>query len=234
MTQKITKLAPLIAIIGCDGSGKSTVSEQVLIWAREYGDAESVHLGKQQGNVGRAIANFPVIGNYLGKFIDKKVSKVNSNKDKNKAPGAIAALVMYAFTIRRKRRFNKMLKLRGNGKIIITDRFPQIDIPKTYDGPSLSIDEEGSAFVKWLAHRELKLFRWMTSYQPDVVIRLNVDLETAFARKPDHKKELLRRKIETTPKLTFNGAKIVEIDASQPLEQVLSKVKVAVISILQK
>ncbi|EPV9211303.1 thymidylate kinase, partial [Escherichia coli] len=39
--------------------------------------------------------------------------------------------------------------------------------------------------------------------------------------KPDHKRESLARKIAITPQLTFGGAQLVDIDANQPLEQVL-------------
>ncbi len=72
----------------------------------------------------------------------------------------------------------------------------------------------------WQA-RERKAFHWMASHKPDLVIKLNVDLEVACARKPDHKRESLARKIAITPQLTFGGAQLVDIDANQPLEQVL-------------
>jgi hypothetical protein len=55
-----------------------------------------------------------------------------------------------------------------------------------------------------------------------------VDLDTACARKPDHRRELLRDKIAITPQLTFNGAPIVEIDSSQALPQVIEQTKAAV------
>ncbi|HAI2248345.1 TPA: hypothetical protein HI076_001473 [Escherichia coli] len=46
---------PLIAVIGSDGSGKSTVCEHLITVVEKYGAAERVHLGKQAGNVGRAV-----------------------------------------------------------------------------------------------------------------------------------------------------------------------------------
>lgn len=62
---------------------------------------------------------------------------------------------------------------------------------------------------------ERKAFHWMASHKPDLVIKLNVDLEVACARKPDHKRESLARKIAITPQLTFGGAQLVDIDANQ-------------------
>jgi len=228
MTTSKPAMAPLIAIIGCDGSGKSTVSEQTLAWVNHYGPAATAHLGKQAGNVGRKLANLPLIGKYIGHLINRKTVAVHKSHDKNKTPGMLPALIMYAFTIRRLMRFRRMLALRKQGFIIITDRFPQLDYPNAYDGPSLSVNAQGNFVVRWLAKREQAAFEWMTQYKPDLVIRLHVDIDTACARKPDHVREALQKKVEITPLLTFNGAAIVEVNSVQPLAQVLTETQVAV------
>jgi hypothetical protein len=141
---------------------------------------------------------------------------------------------MYAFTLKRVRRFRRMLALRQQGLIIIADRYPQLDFPSAFDGPDMSVTAQGNNFVHSLAQREQAYFEWMTSYRPDLVIRLNVDLDTAHVRKPDHRREALARKIEFTPKLTFGGATIAEIDASQPLAAVLAAAKAAVARTLEE
>jgi len=219
---------PLIAIIGCDGSGKSTVSEQLLVWASGYGPAAAAHLGKQAGNVGRWLSGLPLIGNWFERLIKRKVASVNDSHKEKKTPGMFPAVVMQAFTLRRVRRFRRMLALRDQGMIIIADRFPQLEFPRAFDGPGMAVEAHGNPFVRWLAHREQSAFEWMTSYRPDLVIRLNVDLDTACARKPDHRREALEKKIEYVPRLTFNGAPIAEIDASRSLDQVLVAARAAV------
>jgi len=228
MPIKNAALAPLIAIIGSDGSGKSTVNEQILAWARSYGPTASAHLGKQSGNIGRALARLPVVGASIGRVIRHKSDSVNSDLGRNKAPGIFPALVISLFTLRRMFRFWRMLVARRRGFIIVTDRYPQMEFPSAYDGPSLSVATQGNGFVRWLARRELAAFEWMTSYCPDLVIRLNVDLDTACARKPDHRREALRDKVAITPLLKFNGAHIVEIDSTRPLVEVLATAKAAV------
>lgn len=220
-------LAPLIAIIGCDGSGKSTVSADILAWARRHGPAEAAHLGKQSGNIGRVIARLPLLGARLDQIIARKTDKVRTQRGK-KSPGLITALVITVFSLRRLRRFRRMLALRRQGKIIVTDRYPQLELPGAYDGPGLSTTASGSALVRWLARRERVAYEWMTGYRPDLVIRLNVDLDTACARKPDHRRELLRDKVAVTPLLKFNDAPIVEIDANRPLPEVLGQARAIV------
>ncbi len=223
MVEQHRRPGPLIAIVGCDGSGKSTVAAQMLATAAEFAPAVSVHLGKQAGNVGRNLSQLPLIGKFIERLIERKIATVHQSGKKNKTPGIISSLVMYAFVIRRKARFQRMLKLRQQGLIIIADRFPQLDIPSAYDGPDLSVHAEGNFIVRWLARREHAVFQWMTAYTPDLVIRLNVDIATACARKPDHPRELLQTKIAVTSLFRFNGAAIVEIDSLQPLEQVLAQ-----------
>jgi thymidylate kinase len=232
MTVESTTLPPLIAIIGCDGSGKTTVSEALLAWVDGYGPAAAAHLGKQQGNTGRWFASLPLVGGWFGRLIGRKVATVHSSRSSNKAPDFLPALVMHAFTLRRVRRFRRMMKLRQQGLIIVADRYPQLDIPGAFDGPDMSVDAQGSRFVNWLAQREQTAFEWMTRYRPDLVIRLNVDLDTAYARKPDHRREALARKIEIVHQFTFNGAPIVEVDAQQPLEKVVADATSAVSQLL--
>ena len=221
-------LAPLIAVIGCDGSGKSTVSESILDWVRGYGPAAAAHLGKQSGNLGRALARLPMIGPLIGRVINRKVTSVRDYRATNKAPGVFVALVIYALSLRRVLRFRRMLALRRQGLIIVTDRYPQLELPGAYDGPGLSVTAQGNPIVRWLARREQVAYAWMTGYRPDLVLRLNVDLDTACARKPDHRRELLRDKVAATPLLKFNGAPIVEIDSTQALADVLAAARLAV------
>ena len=225
-------LAPLIAVIGTDGSGKSTVSEHLLTWVRGYGPASAVHLGKQSGNLARSLARMPLIGGLMDRLIRRKVAGVNQRIKEDLQPSLLPALVISAFTLRRRRRFRRMLALRQQGLIVVTDRFPQIEVPGAYDGPGFPAVTGGSSLVLSLARREFALFQWMASHRPDVVLRLNVDLDVACARKPDHRREALARKIAVTPQLTFSGAHVVDIDANQPLERVIADAKAAVAQVM--
>lgn len=221
--------SPMIAIIGSDGSGKSTVSQALLAWMREDQPTELHHLGKQTGNVGRAIARWPVIGLRLDRKINKKANDARGKK----GPGPFTALVIYAFSMRRVLRFRRMLADRRRGIAIISDRFPQTAVPGPMDGMGLANVTSG-ALQRVLARREHKLYIWMEGFRPDLVIRLNVDLETALARKPDHRPSSLKRKVEDVPRLTFAGATIVDIDATQPLNEVVAQAKLAVIKALRQ
>ena len=110
MTEKDASLGPMIAVIGCDGSGKSTVSDNIVIWASDYGPAATAHLGKQAGNVGRALTGLPLVGKLIGRSIGHKKFSLREPRAKNKTPGILAAVVASIFTVRRMLRFRRMLR----------------------------------------------------------------------------------------------------------------------------
>ena len=75
---------------------------------------------------------------------------------------------------------------------------------------------------------ERALYAEMAAYVPTLVIRLHVDIDTVMARKPDHDRALITRKVETVPLLAFNNAPIVDIDATIPYEDELALAVAAV------
>lgn len=222
MTQSIQ--APLIAIVGSDGSGKSTVGEALLAWMNESRPTELHHLGKQTGNIGRAIARWPLIGGKLDRGIARKAGTAREVK----GLGVFTAGIIYAFSMRRVRRFRRMLAARRRGVAILADRFPQTAVPGPMDGLGLASLTGHAGIQGLLARRERAHYDWMERHPPDLVLRLNVDLATALARKPDHRPSSLEAKIADVPRLTFNGAPIVDLDSTCPLDEVIERAKAAV------
>lgn len=211
-------MGALIAIVGCDGSGKSTLAADVLQQLQKTRRAQLFYLGLKSGQMGNRIKQFRFGGAAAEKFLSKRAGQAR-NKN-GKIPGLGTALVLYGFSLMRRRRFRQMLALRRQGVLVVTDRYPQVEVAGFYDGPGLSAARAGSRLIAKLAARERSMYDWMTSYRPDLVIRLNVDVETAFARKPDHEFENLQNKVAVTPLLRFNGAPIVDLDSRNPYADV--------------
>lgn len=211
-------MGALIAIVGCDGAGKSTLAADVLQQLQKTRDAQLFYLGLKSGEIGNRIKRFRLGGPALERFLSKKAGQARS-KDA-KIPGLGTALVLYGFSALRMRRFRRMLALQSKGVIVVTDRYPQIEVAGFYDGPGLSAARAGSRLVAKLAARERRMYEWMTAFRPDLVIRLNVDVDTAFSRKPDHKIESLKNKVAVTPLLKFNGARIIDLDSRDPYPKV--------------
>lgn len=211
-------MAPVIAIIGCDGSGKSTLSQDLVATLAAERQVASCYLGLGSGAIGERIKRWPVIGPQVERALASKGRQTRTTGER--IPGIATAAAVYALSLGRVRRFRRMLALRERGVTVIADRYPQTDVPGFYDGPGLSAAAAGSAAVARLAARERRLYDWMVGHRPTLVIRLNIDAETAHARKPEHDLDLLRRKVAVTPLLTFGGAPIVDLDARAPYAQV--------------
>jgi hypothetical protein len=88
--------------------------------------------------------------------------------------------------------------------------------------------------VGLLASAERRRFATMTVQAPDLVLRLNVSLNVAAARKPDHRLAALARKVADLPRLRFGGAPIVDLDADMPFDQVLARAQAAIEALLAR
>jgi len=228
----VERLAPLIAIVGSDGSGKSTLAADLLDHVRRTRPADTVYLGLHSGAMGERIKLLPVIGPMLERLLSSKASQARNPRER--IPGLFTALVLYRLSLRRRAAFERLLTLRRSGTTVVTDRYPQIDVPGFYDGPHLSAAKPDGKLVARLAARERLAYEWMASFTPSLVIKLHVDTETALSRKPDHARGLIEQKVEATSALKFNGAPIVDLDATMDYVHELKLAKAAVDEALAK
>ncbi|MCX2565748.1 nucleoside triphosphate hydrolase [Acetobacter suratthaniensis] len=220
---------PVIALVGSDGSGKTTLGATLFDWMNTRQPTRFCHLGKQTGSWGRAIARMPLIGRRADKAIAGKA--VQSRQGQGVGPGA--ALIIFLLSMRRLLRFVRMRGLHKRGYVILTDRYPQAVVPGPMDGPGLVARQPKHGLVRLLTRLEQAVYVWMAGFRPDLVLRLNIDLATALARKPDHRPETLRQKVADVPRLSFNGAPVVELDATQPLQEVLETARYHVSAVLE-
>jgi hypothetical protein len=132
--------------------------------------------------------------------------------------------VIYLLSRWRMHKFRRMLALCRRGVLVVTDRYPQAEVAGFhFDGQGLEATAGDGWWVRWLAARERRCYAWMARHVPMLVIRLDVDVATAHARKPDHARAVLQRKIEVLPQLHYNGARILALDAGAPADQVLER-----------
>jgi len=213
----LSDLSPIrvIAITGCDGSGKSTLAASLVEHLASQEPAELLYLGQSSGRIGEWISNLPLIGGPFGRYLLKKTAHVH--KKPTTPPGNVTTLVIFLLSCWRVYKFKRMLKKSRQGKLLITDRYPQAEVAGfRFDGPQLAKTTGGNKWVNVLREHEKKLYQWMASYKPMLLIRIDIDEETAYLRKPDHDINALREKIAVIPHLNFNGAKILDLDGRKP------------------
>jgi len=217
----------MVAIVGCDGSGKSTITADLIKAMQKIRPTERRYLGLISGEDGDKIKKLPIIGVWLERRLAKKSEKTQSMR--SEAPPLWAAFIMYALSCWRSSNFHKARALAESGVLVIADRYPQAEISGFhYDGPGLGVERVKGWLLKEMAKREVVIYEKLANYQPELIIRLDIDVETAFARKPDHSYQELSDKIGVMRQLNYNGANIVDLDSRKPYEEVLASVVAAV------
>lgn len=209
-----------IAITGCDGAGKSTLAVKLVERLSSQYPVELLYLGQSSGRIGEWIGDLPIIGSPVSRYLRSKSERVHLRPAS--PPGNITALVIFLLSCWRAWKFRRMLIKCKKGLLLVTDRYPQAEVAGfRFDGPQLDKSVGGNVWVQSLRRREHRLYKWMASYPPLLLIRLDIDEQTAHARKPDHQLSALREKIAVIPQLTFNGAAILDLDAREPADNIL-------------
>lgn len=217
----------VVAVVGCDGSGKTRLALDLAAALSSKQTAERHYMGLVSGETGDKIKHLPVIGLVLERYLAAKVRRAQDME--KKVPGLFTAIVMYLFSAWRVGQLDRLIKRAQSGVLVIAERYPQAEVAGFhYDGPGLAIGRSSNRIVRKLAAREQKLYDRMATQRPMIVLRLMIDAETAFARKPDHPLSELRDKIAKLPRITYNGALIVEIDSRMPYGDVLDAALTAI------
>jgi len=191
----------LIAVVGCDGTGKSTLTNDLVKSLQQHWQTERRYLGLLSGEDG----------------------------DKIKRSALWAAVIMYCFSLRRMANLRKVQRLAQSGVLVVSDRFPQAEISGFYyDGPGIGVERATGKISRFLAQRERRLYQKMAQYRPELIIRLGIDIDTAISRKPDHDYAELQDKIGVMSTIGYNGTKILEIDSRAPYSEVLEQAQKAV------
>ncbi len=218
----------IIAVIGSDGSGKSTLTRDLMKWLRFKLDVYPVYMGSGDGGSGPF--------DWLRRTVKAAVKPLRASRTARppRKPGASAE--RYGFFSRLvelhqlplMRHKIKLLRLSrrltARGSLVVADRYPQSQVNGISDGPKL---QDGRGF-DWAARRELPMYDEAARLGPDLLIKLLVDPETAHRRKPDHDAATIERKCEIIVRLAFPGTEVVEIDATRPYEDVLLDAKRAI------
>lgn len=222
----------LVALLGADGAGKSTVAGEIAEWLSHEVAVVTTYGGNGRGSAGWPRRLMQFMGAVRRRLIGKPPGGIPPRAD-DAAPSPTAAvsvargLWVEALTRERRARALHARRHRGRGVVVISDRFPQSQFPGFNDGPRLTAWlQHPSRWRRAAARRERDAFRLAELCPPDLVVKLHVPFELAARRKPDTPAEQLRRGVELLRRLTYPvTTRVVDVDASQPLPQVILEVK---------
>jgi hypothetical protein len=216
----------VVALIGIDGSGKTTVSASIRAWLGSEIDVMPVYFGTGGGRPSLLLRPFKLMVPLLTPLLKTKPRGSSHGKVSKAPPGLLYSLLLmvWAAVVAREKRTKLLAARRGasRGLVVVTDRYPQNEIRGFNDGPLLT---RLAWAPSWLQAWEASAYALAQRLPPDLVIKLIVTPETTARREPDMDSTVIEKRIEAVPRLAFSGAHVVSINAEQPLADVIRAIK---------
>lgn len=232
----IDKGGSIIAILGADGAGKSTVNAEIVKGLSSKVDVFPIYLGSGDGTA--SIMRQPLIWLRQGfkalKSLKSSGKPSTGSTKKWYERSKIYQLnhILWAITlvIEKQNKLKRIDSARDRGMVVVCDRYPQSQIPYLNEGPLLTTEHQSdSKLLQALQKWELKSYQQMVAdVVPDLVVKLNVSPEVALTRKSSLP-EIIEKKVAGVKAIKFpDQSTIANLDADHSLDEVILKAKHAV------
>lgn len=218
----------MIAFIGQDGSGKSTVTGEIKKWLTWKIEADRFYLGSGE--------HFNPIEKRLLKKIQGREGIIMRSYKK-----VLSFLYIKKIADNAYNNIKRAFKYRNNGGIALFDRFPQTEFANINDGAKIRasvMPKVKSRIGRWIvdcyAKKEERLLQKAVSYHPDVVFKLILSPEESIRRKPQENYETVKKKHEIIKQLKYSASSVYELDATMDYDEEIKMVKRIIWSHIQK
>jgi thymidylate kinase len=216
----------VVAVIGVDGSGKTTVVATIRKWLGSEIDVMPIYFGTGEGRPSLLMRPFKLLVPLISRFIRAKPKGASHGTISLRPPGRLysAMLMVWASIVVIEKRRKLIAARRGasRGLIVLADRYPQNEILGFNDGPLLI---RAAKLPRWIAQLETAAYARVERLAPDLVIKLEVTPETAAMREPNMNPAIIEERIAAVKQLRFHSPRVKSVDAEQPLAEVLASVK---------
>jgi len=213
----------LIAVVGGDGSGKSSSVQALVARLGRDLDVRRFHLGKPP----RALLSYAVRTPIRAARLIGAFSSTRLPADATigaRCPGR-AWLVWHALNARdRRRAYARARRFATDGGIAICDRYPT-PLLSLMDGSRVArltgTDDLGPA-ARRIARYELRCYDEILP--PDLMLVMSVDPEVAVGRRPEQDAAFVRVRNREIRSVDWSKIPVIVIDASRPHDEVVGEV----------
>jgi thymidylate kinase len=223
----------VIAFVGSEASGKSTLANEMRSWLRGHYTVERIHAGKPPGTPLTLLPNLlvPLMRRVVPSSRSTAVEARIAGSENPSAVPAMFALRSVSLAWDRRAVLLRAHAKAANGRIVLCDRYPSE--AGTIDGPQLAsaLDpSHHSSWLRWLARLEARLYADIPP--PDLVIYLSAPLDTTLARNLARDKTepdtYVRKRHARSADFTFDNTAVCRISTDRPLSETVREVKLAV------
>jgi thymidylate kinase len=219
-----------VALVGADGSGKSTISQALADWLGWKLEARVYYMGSKQPS---RTSSWLYLAFRAQRRTHRALDRnLGGNRWITRIVGASrdVTLALHHLSIGRDRarRYRDALRDFRTGAVVIFDRFPFEHISnepgaRLLDGPQITASVGGGRLVGVLAGVEERMYRRFRL--PDHLFVLQAKPEVSAERKPDHALDVIvaksRAVLELGTLAAACGAAVARIDADRPLDEVM-------------
>jgi hypothetical protein len=220
----------VIAFVGCDGAGKSTVLAEMRSWLGWKLDVYPIYFGSGDGPASALRQPLRWVRALQRRARPPRPPEQRSRVLAPRPPSLGKAVWALVLAREKAGRLRAAERARQRGLVVVCDRFPQSQVLGFNDGPLLSPWLDHPSLVRRrLAEWELGVYRSASRLAPDLALKLDISPTVAISRKPDMALEECARRRAAVAALDWGPrCEHLVIDAEQPLEKVLLEVKRAI------
>ncbi len=210
----------VVALIGADGSGKSTQAARLAtIFGRKL-FTTTIYLGSGDGGSRLRQAAKRGYHQLRGRGRPKAAARSGPGRDRNLAVPRTAWLRQCALALERYANVRRASRAAAAGAIVISDRWPQNLQSGVFDGPG-DLPADASRAVRLASALEQGLYRKIVAYKPTLSVHLVSDFETSQARKPgDLEAEEFKRHADLMSLMRAQDPRVQTVDARQTQDEV--------------
>jgi len=236
----------LIAVVGCDGSGKSTLTQALASTLGRKLDVCRVYFGSGDGATSLlrwplrlargAAVRAGLLRAHGARSAERSAERGGNGERSNgrRARGMVlgAGRIVWALVLsfEKRERLARAWRARDRGMIVIADRYPQVQLAGFNDGPLLDdLSRSRNGLLRRLARWEAAPYRRADDQPPDLLVRLDVSVDVAERRKPETGRSEIERRVTAVRSLRYRaGAAVVDVDADRPAAEVFRQVRTAI------
>lgn len=217
----------VVALVGADGSGKSTALDALEAWLSRDLQVVRVHLGRPRWSpLTVGVRGGLKVGRTLARPLRGRRAEA-PGPDDDRPPG-LSEIAKHVLTARDRRRvYRRAARAAARGGVVLCDRYPLPQL-SVMDGPQirrrLGTNGAGTGSLARAAMR-LEEHLYAPMAEPDLLFVLQVPAEVSRRRKPEENPAKVEERAREILDTDWRSTRAIVLDATRPADEVAGELK---------